>query len=91
MDQGTEVSFRIRLDSQEPSTPASTQDTEYSSDPTEAIAEAPTDDAYLIIDKIEDVSDSDMSLGQAMAALEARSARSEPRKGVAVVKKKSRA
>src|SRR5204863_7699369 len=48
MEQGTEVSFRIRLDSQEPSTPASTQDTEYSSDPTEGTAEAPADEKYLV-------------------------------------------
>ena len=91
IDQGTEVSFRIRLDSQEPSTPASTQDTEYSSDPTEGTAEAPADEKYLVIDKIEDVSDSDTSLGQAMAALKARSARPPPRKGVAVVTKMTRA
>jgi hypothetical protein len=91
MDQGTEVSFRIRLDSQEPSTPASTQDTEYSSDPTEAITETSTDDRNHLDLNTEDASDSDTSLGQAMAALKARSARSQPRKGVAVVTKMSRA
>jgi hypothetical protein len=87
MDQGTEVSFRIRLDSQEPSTPASTQDTEYSSDPTEANAEASTEDKYLVVQKPDDLSDSDTSLGHAMSALEAGSTRSQPRKGVAVVTK----
>jgi hypothetical protein len=91
MEQGTEVSFRIRLDSQEPSTPASTQDTEYSSDPTEATTEASTDDKNIVIPSTEDASDSDASLGQAMAALKARSARSQPRKGVAILAKKSRA
>jgi hypothetical protein len=87
MDQGTEVSFRIRLDSQEPSTPASTQDTEYSSDPTEANTEASTEDKYLVLQKSDDLSDSDTSLGHAMSALKAGSARSQPRKGVAVITK----
>jgi hypothetical protein len=87
MDQGTEVSFRIRLDSQEPSTPASTQDTEYSSDPTEANTEASTEDKYLVLQKSDDLSDSDTSLGHAMSALKAGSARSQPRKGMAVVTK----
>jgi hypothetical protein len=92
MDQGTEVSFKIRLDSQEPpSTPTSTQDTEYSSDPTEANAEASTEDKYLIVQNPDDLSDSDTPLGHAMSALKAGSARSQPRKGVAVVMKKSHA
>ena len=91
MDQGTEVSFRIRLDSQEPGTPASTQDTEYSSDPTEATTEASADDKYLLLHNTEDVSDSDTSLSQPIGALRARSASSQPRKGVAVVTKTSRA
>ena len=91
MDEGTEVSFRIRLDSQEPSTPASTQDTEYSSDPTEASAEGPVGEKHPVVHNTEDVGDSDTSLGRARAALNARSARTQPRKGLAVVTKKSRA
>lgn len=89
MDQGTEVSFRIRLDSQEPSTPASTQDTEYSSDPAEANAEESIEEEYLVVRKVDDLSDSDVALGDAMTTLKASSSKSASSKGVAVVATKS--
>ena len=88
-DQGTEVSFRIRLDSQEPGTPTSTQDTEYSSDAAETSGAATTEDDYRPIRSPDDLSDSDASLGRAMAALKAQRLKPPIRKGVAVVTKKS--
>ena len=90
MDQGTEVSFRIRLDSQEPSTPASTQDTEYSSDPTEAVAEE-ADGDYHVVRNVDELSDSDAALGHAMSTLKNNpSSDSHGRKGVVVPVNKSR-
>lgn len=90
LERGTEVSFKIRLDSQEPSTPTSTQDTEYSSDPTEANGGVSVEDEYHIIRKPEELSDSDASLGKALAKLAAPSSlRPHATKGVAALKHRS--
>lgn len=90
MDQGTEVSFRIRLDSQEPSTPASTQDTEYSSDPTDATAEESLEEGFLIVRKGDDLSDSDAAQGNASVISKADpTSQPESKQGLAVGIKKS--
>lgn len=96
VDDSTEVSFRIRIDSQEPSTPASTQDTEYSSDPTDANAEEAAEKKHLAnLEPLElsGLNNPDTAHGEAAATLTSlrinSPSRSQIRKGVAVVTKRS--
>ena len=88
-DQYTRVPFSIRLDSQEPSTPASTQDTEYSSDPKEGTREASVEEEYSFIDDGGDSSYSDGPVRRAVTGTKNQISKSQGRKGVAIITKKS--
>lgn len=66
------VSFRLRVDSPGPETPNSTQDTEYSSDQADVNETGSNvDDDYDDGGKVDESSDTDDSLDQAMAAMKA--------------------
>ena len=87
-DSYTRVPFSIRLDSQEPSTPASTQDTEYSSDPKEG-TRASVEEEYNFIDDGDDSSYSDGPVRRAVTGNKSQTSKSQGRKGVAIITKKS--
>ena len=61
IDADTDLSFRLQIDSPHPDTPASTQDTEYSSEPAEPEPSENGDGDYNPAQSVEDVSDSESS------------------------------
>lgn len=72
-DPPNELSFRLRIDSPSPGTPASTQDTEYSSDAAEPSRLAPQESGSGRHSRNEEASDSEASLERAMREMKAHS------------------